>query len=196
MRLIQKTADMSVLSIDNLNVSFDTTDGVVEAVRSVSMDIMQGECLGVVGESGSGKSQTFLAALGLLAGNGKASGSVKLNGEQILNIPLPALNQVRGDKVGMIFQDPLTALTPHLRIGQQMAEVLKTHRGLSSRQAQQLCFEWLDRVRIPDAARRLKQYPHELSGGMRQRVMIAMAMLCEPASVSYTHLTLPTTPYV
>lgn len=181
MRLIQKTADMSVLSIDNLNVSFDTTDGVVEAVRSVSMDIMQGECLGVVGESGSGKSQTFLAALGLLAGNGKASGSVKLNGEQILNIPLPALNQVRGDKVGMIFQDPLTALTPHLRIGQQMAEVLKTHRGLSSRQAQQLCFEWLDRVRIPDAARRLKQYPHELSGGMRQRVMIAMAMLCEPA---------------
>ena len=181
MHLIQKIADMSVLSIDNLGVSFDTTDGVVEAVNGVSLNILQGECLGVVGESGSGKSQTFLAALGLLASNGSVTGSVKLNDKEILNIPLSALNKIRGDKVGMIFQDPLTALTPHLRIGQQMAEVLKTHRGLSSKQAQHVCLQWLERVCIADAARRLKQYPHELSGGMRQRVMIAMAMLCEPA---------------
>lgn len=180
MRWIRKTADMNVLSIEDLKVSFNTTDGAVDAVRGISLDISEGECLGVVGESGSGKSQSFLAALGLLAGNGYASGSVRLGGQEILNLPVSDLNQIRGDDVAMIFQDPLTALTPHLRIGQQMAEVLKVHRGMSGRQARARCLEWLERVRIPDAAQRLKQYPHELSGGMRQRVMIAMAMLCEP----------------
>lgn len=180
MRWIRKTVDMKVLSIENLHVSFNTPDGEVKAVRGVSLDISAGECLGVVGESGSGKSQTFLAALSLLAGNGSASGSVKLGGREILNLRLSDLNNIRGDDVGMIFQDPLTALTPHLRIGHQMAEVLTAHRDMNSRQARVRCLEWLDCVRIPDAARRLKQYPHELSGGMRQRVMIAMAMLCEP----------------
>ncbi len=171
---------MSVFTIENLRVTFDTTDGVVEAVKDISLNVAEGECLGIVGESGSGKSQTFLAALGLLAVNGSASGSVRLCGQEILNASRIDLNQLRGNDVGMIFQDPLTALTPHLRIGQQMAEVLKAHRGMSNRQSRQLCLAWLDRVRIPDAAARLKQYPHELSGGMRQRVMIAMAMLCEP----------------
>lgn len=178
---IQKIVDMSLLSITDLQVSFDTTDGRIEAVRGVSLNVEPGECVGIVGESGSGKSQTFLAALGLLAGNGKARGSVKLDNQEILNLPVSALNRVRGDEVGVIFQDPLTALTPHLRIGQQMMEVLKTHRNITDKAATKHCVEWLERVRIPDAAQRMKQYPHELSGGMRQRVMIAMAMLCEPA---------------
>lgn len=180
MRSTRKTVDMTLLAINDLHVSFATTDGLVQAVRGISLGVNPGECVGIVGESGSGKSQSLLAAFGLLAGNGSVSGSVLLGGREILNLPLSQLNQIRGDEVGMIFQDPLTALTPHLRIGQQMTEVLRVHRGWSGKKAMSHCLEWLDRVRIPDAAQRLKQYPHQLSGGMRQRVMIAMAMLCEP----------------
>ncbi len=169
-----------VFDVRDLNVRFSTNDGEVHAVKGVSLTIEPGQCVGVVGESGSGKSQTFLAAMGLLAKNGKAEGSIRFCGKEILNTPPKILNSVRGARMSMIFQDPLTSLTPHMRIGSQMAEVLSIHENLRGEAARQKCLDWLDRVRIPEAARRLDQYPHELSGGMRQRVMIAMAMLCEP----------------
>ena len=169
-----------ILQVENLGIRFATPDGEVNAVRGISLEISAGECLAVVGESGSGKSQTFLAAMGLLASNGRATGSIRYRGKEILGLAPHKLNRVRGRKMTMIFQDPLTSLTPHMRIGDQMREVLGIHLKMHGKQAEQRALEWLDRVRIPEAHRRLSQYPHELSGGMRQRVMIAMSMLCEP----------------
>ena len=177
-----------VLDIRGLHVTFDTPDGPVAAVRGIDCHIEAGECLGIVGESGSGKSQTFLAAMGLLSANGRARGVIEFTAksrggnksENLLGLPVSRLNRIRGHHISMIFQDPLTSLTPHMRIGEQMREVLRTHKGLAGGEADAICLRWLDHVRIPDARRRFRQYPHELSGGMRQRVMIAMAMLCGP----------------
>ncbi len=171
----------TVLEISNLAVTFDTPDGDVEAVKGVSFKIDKGECLGIVGESGSGKSQTFLSAFGLTSQNARVSGSVKFQGREVLGLPRRELDQFRGRHVAFVFQDPLTALTPHLNIETQLGEVLEHHFQVKGEAARQRAIEWLERVRIPEAARRLSQYPHELSGGMRQRVMIAMAMMAEPA---------------
>ena len=169
-----------VLAIDRLAVTFDTADGSVQAVRDVSLAIAPGETVAIVGESGSGKSQVMMAAMGLLAGNGRATGSVRYRGAEILGLPRPALDRIRGNRVTMIFQEPMTSLDPLVPIGRQIAEPLIVHRGLSRRSARARALDLLETVRIPAARARLGAYPHELSGGQRQRVMIAMALANDP----------------
>jgi oligopeptide transport system ATP-binding protein len=168
------------LAVDTLETAFDTPDGTVKAVNKVSFQVRPGESLGVVGESGSGKSQIFMSVMGLLAANGRATGSVRFHGEEILNLPASALNRIRGERMSMIFQDPMTSLNPYLTVHRQLTEVLVTHKGMSERDARKAAIAMLDRVQIPEAARRIDMHPHEFSGGMRQRVMIAMALLCQP----------------
>ena len=173
----------SILSIDDLTVSFSQPGRSISAVRHVSLAVAARECVAIVGESGSGKTQIFMAAMGLLAGNAAAQGSVRFEGGEILGAPAAQLNRIRGSKLTMVFQDPMTSLTPHLRIGTQLAEVLVCHAGKSWNEARIAARLMLERVRVPDPARRLNQYPHELSGGLRQRVTIGMSLLCEPLLV-------------
>ncbi len=169
-----------VLDIRDLEVRFATPDGVVEAVNKVSLSVEAGETVGIVGESGSGKSQVFMSVMGLLASNGKATGSVKFQGDEILGRPPRELNRIRGSRMSMIFQDPMTSLNPYLSIERQLTEVLETHRAMSAKQARSAAVAMLERVQIPEADRRISLYPFEFSGGMRQRAMIAMALLCQP----------------
>jgi oligopeptide transport system ATP-binding protein len=169
-----------LLQVQNLSVTFATQEGDVPAVDDLSFTVAPGEVLGVVGESGAGKSQVFLAIMGLLARNGRAAGRVRFRGDDLLGLPAPALNRIRGRKIAMVFQDPMTSLNPFLRIGRQLTEVVVAHEGASETAARKRAIDMLERVRIPDAARRIDQYPHEFSGGMRQRVMLAMALLCKP----------------
>jgi len=152
----------------------------VEAVRGVNLQVQPGETLAVVGESGAGKSQLLHAVMGLLPRNALATGSVQFAGTQLLGQPAALLNRYRGSRIAMIFQDPMTSLNPLLTIGQQLTEVLTTHQHLKTPAARTKAIAMLEQVRINDASRRFDSYPHELSGGMRQRVMIAMALLCEP----------------
>jgi oligopeptide transport system ATP-binding protein len=169
-----------LLDVRGLNVHFQTPEGELQAVRDVSFSLRQGETLGVVGESGSGKSQTMLAMMGLLAPNARAQGQVLFKGTNILNVPTAELNRVRGQKIAMIFQDPMTSLNPFLTIERQMTEVLQTHQNASRGQARQAAIKMLDQLRIADPLRCLQSYPHQFSGGMRQRIMIAMALLSQP----------------
>jgi oligopeptide transport system ATP-binding protein len=172
--------DGALLAVEGLETVFSTPDGEVRAVNGVSFTVEGGGALGIVGESGSGKSQVFMSIMGLLASNGRATGSVRFHGEEILNLPAERLNRIRGEKIAMIFQDPMTSLNPYLTVRRQMTEVLVTHKGMSEAAATEAAIAMLDRVQIPDARRRVGLYPHEFSGGMRQRVMIAMALLCRP----------------
>ena len=171
---------MSLLSVKNLAVAFDTHDGTVHAVNGLSFELEQGSSIGIVGESGSGKSQTVLALMGLLARNGRVGGEVTFKGRSLLDMPLTELNRIRGNDISMIFQDPMTSLNPYLTISRQLGEVLTLHKGMSRAEAKRASIEMLDAVKIPEARKRIDMYPHEFSGGMRQRVMIAMALLCRP----------------
>jgi oligopeptide transport system ATP-binding protein len=171
---------MALLEVKNLKVDFDTPDGTVHAVRDLSYTLEKGKTLAIVGESGSGKTQGAFALLGLLPKNGHASGSVMFDGKEILNLPPAQMNAYRAERIGIIFQDPMTSLNPYLRISRQMTEVLEHHRGMSRSAALAESVRLLDAVRITDAKNRVHMYPHEFSGGMRQRVMIAMALLCSP----------------
>lgn len=171
---------MSLLEVNNLSVEFSTPDGAVRAVNDVSFSLEESKTLAIVGESGSGKSQTVFAMMGLLAQNGKATGSVKFEGDEVLNLKGEALNAIRAQKMAMIFQDPMTSLNPYMRISDQMAEVLVHHNGISKSDAIKQSIRMLDAVKIPEAKNRVRMFPHEFSGGMRQRVMIAMSLLCQP----------------
>ncbi|MGF1750008.1 ABC transporter ATP-binding protein [Vibrio cionasavignyae] len=171
---------MTILTINNMNVDFATADGNVKAVNNLNYSISAGETLGIVGESGSGKSQSVFALMGLTAHNGRVSGEANLHGENLLTMSKAQLNHIRAEKISMIFQDPMTSLNPFMKIGKQLCEVLIIHKGLTKREARHESIKMLDAVRIPSPETRLNQYPHELSGGMRQRVMIAMALLCRP----------------
>jgi len=170
----------AVLEIADLQIRFATPEGEVAAVSGVGLTVEPGETVGVVGESGSGKSQIFLAVMGLLASNGRAAGSVRFQGEEILGRPANELNRIRGARMSMIFQDPMTSLNPYLTIERQLTEVLVTHRAMSRGAARAAAVDMLERVHIPEADRRIGHYPFEFSGGMRQRAMVAMALLCQP----------------
>lgn len=171
---------MSLLDVKDLRVEFTTQDGNVTAVNDLNFSLDQGETLGIVGESGSGKSQSVFAIMGLLAKNGIIKGAAEFEGRDILNLPESEMNKVRADQIAMIFQDPMTSLNPYMKVSKQLMEVLMLHKGMNKADAFEASVSMLEAVKIPEARKRIDMYPHEFSGGMRQRVMIAMALLCGP----------------
>jgi peptide/nickel transport system ATP-binding protein len=171
---------MPLLEVKDLSVELQTHRGPAHAVRNVSFTLERGASLGLIGESGCGKSITAMALMGLLPENAKLTGSIRFEGRELVGLPERELCALRGDRVGMIFQEPMTALNPVHTIGRQVAEPLRLHRGMSRAQARKEAIALLDRVGIPDAARRLDAYPHQFSGGQRQRITIAMALACGP----------------
>lgn len=172
---------MTLLDVRDLTVRFKTPEGVVPAVDGLSFALAAGGTLGIVGESGAGKSQTAMAILGLLARNAEVSGSIRFEDRDLLKLSESQLSKLRGNRIAMVFQDPMTSLNPYLRVETQIGEVLERHRGLARSAARAESLRLLKAVHIADAAQRLRSYPHELSGGQRQRVMIAIALACQPA---------------
>ncbi|MDD2608799.1 MAG: ABC transporter ATP-binding protein [Giesbergeria sp.] len=169
-----------LLQVTNLSIALPTAQGPVQAVRDLSFSLERGQTLGLVGESGSGKSLTALALLGLLPQGAQVRGSIRLHGQELLGLPDAALCRIRGQRLAMVFQEPMTALNPLHRIGDQVAEPLRLHQGLGRAAARQQALALLKRVGLPEAAQRLDSYPHEFSGGQRQRITIAMALACGP----------------
>ncbi|WP_332119305.1 ABC transporter ATP-binding protein [Azorhizobium caulinodans] len=177
-------SETPLLSVKGLRVEFRTRRGTLTAVDDVSFDLAPGEVLGLVGESGAGKSLTGSALIGLLTPPGRiAAGEVRLKGERIDNLPPEGLRHIRGRRIGMIFQDPLTSLNPLLRIGDQLTETIRTHLPLDAKGARKRAIGLLEEVGIPAARQRIDHYPHQFSGGMRQRVVIALALACDPEIV-------------
>ncbi|UYX05277.1 ATP-binding cassette domain-containing protein [Pectobacterium cacticida] len=154
-----------LLHVQDLRVTFKTQDGDVTAVNDLNFTLHAGETLGIVGESGSGKSQTAFALMGLLASNGRIGGSARFHGKEILNLPENQLNKLRAEEMSIIFQDPMTSLNPYMRVGEQLMEVLMLHKGMSKRDAFEASVSMLDAVKMPEARKRMKMYPHEFSGG-------------------------------
>ncbi len=171
----------NLLEVRDLFINFYIHAGVVQAIRGVDLDLDKGEAIGIVGESGSGKSVTMMGVMGLLDANGKVeSGTIQFEDRELTALSKDEMRKIRGNEMGMIFQDPMTSLNPVYTIEYQLTEPLKEHRGMNHSEARKVAIEMMKKVGIPSPEKRLKQYPHEFSGGMRQRVMIAMALICEP----------------
>ncbi|TYO98223.1 peptide/nickel transport system ATP-binding protein/oligopeptide transport system ATP-binding protein [Geothermobacter ehrlichii] len=171
-----------LISIRNLKTYFQTERGIVKAIDGIDLDISRGETLALVGESGCGKSMTALSILRLVPEPGRiVSGEIRFDGQDLLRLPEPELRRIRGNRISMIFQEPMTSLNPVFRVGEQIAEALRLHRGMNRGEALRAAADLMTQVGIPEAGMRLADYPHQLSGGLRQRVMIAMALACDPA---------------
>jgi ABC-type dipeptide/oligopeptide/nickel transport system ATPase component len=173
-------SECALLQIRDLSVSYPTAQGSFPALCELNLEVSPGECVGLVGESGSGKTALLLAILGLLPSHAHVRGSIRYRGSELLGLDAARLNDIRGAHIAMVFQDPMSALNPYMRVIDQLSEVPRVHGGMSRRAAEQRALEMLKAVHIGEAQRRARQYPHELSGGMGQRVMIAMALIAQP----------------
>jgi peptide/nickel transport system ATP-binding protein len=177
---VNASLDPPLIEVEDLGVTLNTSRGAGQVLRNVSFSLRRGDTLGLVGESGCGKSMTALALIGLLPDSAAVHGSIRLDGSELVNLSDADYGKLRGNRIGMIFQEPMTALNPMHAIGRQVAEPLRRHKGLSATEARREAIALLDRVGLPDAARRVDAYPHQFSGGQRQRVTIAMALACQP----------------